>query len=237
MKGQRPIVIITFLGIKFCTAGIIYFVNEHSTAVLRCPFKAASWYGPPNHTLYTIATQVNQQLSQTDRLNVNGSEYDLLISNVQHADAGEYRCTGTNNGASISSYIQLVLTDAPGLYPTIQQIPAGSIMTGDTIRLTCTVSGGNPLPTLSWNCSGISINNTSGDTAAYSVMFTVDKTFNNKICTCSATHPVSSYRPNVQHTLVVYYAPDLYPKYNQIPAGSITAGHTIRLTCTVPGGC
>lgn len=99
-----------FSKLSVCTAGIIYFVNEHSTAVLRCPFKAARWYGPPNYTVYTLATQVNPQLSQTDRLNVNGSEYDLLISNVQHADAGEYRCTGTNNGVSISSYIQFVLT-------------------------------------------------------------------------------------------------------------------------------
>lgn len=98
----------------------------------------------------------------------------------------------------------VLLIDAPHLYPTIQQMPAGSIITGSTISLICAVSGGNPLSTLSLNCTGTSLNNTAGDTAAYSVTFTVDKTFNNKICTCSATHPISSYRPNVQHMLVVY---------------------------------
>ncbi|XP_076109516.1 nephrin-like [Mytilus galloprovincialis] len=125
---------------------------------------------------------------------------------------------------------------APHLYPTIQQMPAGSILTGSKISLICAVSGGNPLSTLSLNCTGTSINNTSGDTAAYSVTFIVDKTFNSKICTCSATHPISSYRPNVYHTLVVYYAPETNPSIQQTPSGSIITGTEIVLTCSASGG-
>ncbi|VDI02671.1 Hypothetical predicted protein, partial [Mytilus galloprovincialis] len=96
---------------------------------------------------------------------------------------------------------------APETNPSIQQTPSGSIITGTEIVLTCSASGGNPLATLTWNCSGAKIRNTTEYIASYSVTFTVDKTFNNKMCTCSAIHPINSYRPRVQRTLIVYFKP------------------------------
>ena len=93
---------------------------------------------------------------------------------------------------------------APAASPKIQQKPAGSIIKGNNVTLTCLVSGGKPLATLSWNCSGTYINNTSGNTTSLSVYIRVEKSDNNKICTCSATHLVTSYRRIIHHTLTVH---------------------------------
>ena len=96
------------------------------------------------------------------------------------------------------------IPDPPNANPVVQQIPNGAIIASNTVRLLCTASGGNPLPTLSWDCTGTYTNNTSGNTASYSVELNVDKTYNNRICTCAATHPDTSYRPRIQHKLEVY---------------------------------
>ena len=80
----------------------------------------------------------------------------------------------------------------------------GPVNTGNEVNLTCSVSGGNPLAALSWNCSGNVSEYTLGQTAVRSVVILVDKTDNNKICTCSASHPVTSYRPNAHVMLDIH---------------------------------
>jgi hypothetical protein len=47
-----------------------------------------------------------------------------------------------------------------------------------------------------------------GNTTSQSVLVTVNKT--NIICICSATHPVSIYRPRVEHTIHVYCECNFY---------------------------
>ncbi|XP_071172346.1 protein turtle homolog B-like isoform X1 [Mytilus edulis] len=131
----------------------------------------------------------------------------------------------------------LIVHYAPDTGPSIQQIPAGNIITGDNLMLTCTVSGGNPLPVLSWNCTGIKTNKTKGSEASYSVAFSVNKANNNMICTCSVFyHPVLSYRPSVHHLLVVFYVPDNIPIIQQMPTGGIISGNTMQLVCSIYGG-
>lgn len=77
--------------------------------------------------------------------------------------------------------------------------------TGDSVNLTCTVFGGNPIANLSWECSSKDpITETrSNSTLAASVLFLkVDKTFNNKDCTCTASHPLQNKTKTVK--LIVY---------------------------------
>ncbi|CAC5390643.1 unnamed protein product [Mytilus coruscus] len=129
-----------------------------------------------------------------------------------------------------------LISDVPGTNPIILQNPPGGILTGNIVTLTCSVPGGNPLAILSWNCYGTKENNTVGNTASYTITTSVNKSFNNKICACTASHLISTYNPTVQHKLVVYYAPSDLPSIQQTPAGGIIAGHTVVLTCSVKGG-
>lgn len=96
------------------------------------------------------------------------------------------------------------ISDEPGTNPIIEQEPSGGILVGKNVTLTCSVSGGNPLATLSWNCSGIKKNETVEDTASYSITFTVDKSYITKLCTCTANHRISAYKPTVRHNVVVF---------------------------------
>ncbi|CAC5398263.1 unnamed protein product [Mytilus coruscus] len=91
---------------------------------------------------------------------------------------------------------------APDTNLIIQRKPAGGIISGNKVNLTCITSGGNPLASLSWNCSGTNTNYITENTVSYSVDFTVDKS-DNKLFTCSATHPVTSYTPQEYNRLIV----------------------------------
>ncbi|VDH97101.1 Hypothetical predicted protein [Mytilus galloprovincialis] len=165
------------------------------------------------------------------------ASYDVTFSVDKSYNNKVCTCSATHPVSSYRPSVQhiLVVYYAPAVSPTIQA-PSDGIITGTSVTLTCTVSGGNPLVTLTWDCAGIKSNNTAGSTASYDVTFSVDKSSNNKVCTCSATHPIMSYRPSVQHRLVVYYAPDVKPLIQQTPTGDILAGNEITLTCTVLGG-
>lgn len=77
-------------------------------------------------------------------------------------------------------------------------------LTGDSVNLTCTVFGGNPIANLSWECSSKDPNTVtrSNSTLAALVLFLkVDKTFNNKDCTCRSSHPLQNKNKTV--TLIV----------------------------------
>ncbi|CAG2195897.1 unnamed protein product [Mytilus edulis] len=107
---------------------------------------------------------------------------------------------------------------------------------GNEIKLKCTVTGGNPLAILTWDCDGTILNETTGNIASYSVTFFAKRTSNNKICTCSASHVVMSYKPIISHQLIVYYEPIYYPIINQTPPGHIISGTNVILTCEILGG-
>lgn len=64
---------------------------------------------------------------------------------------------------------------------------------GDRITLTCSVTGGNPLATLTWTCKGVPAqtyneNFTTLNLVINRYMFTIDSSYNGQICTCTASH-------------------------------------------------
>ncbi|VDI02991.1 Hypothetical predicted protein [Mytilus galloprovincialis] len=126
--------------------------------------------------------------------------------------------------------------DPPLNDPVIQQIPNGPINTSEAVVLTCSVSGGFPLAVLTWNCSGNATKNTSGNTVYYSIGFMLVSQDNGKSCTCSATHTVTAYRPQVHIMLNVYFPPTEFPVIKQIPDGPVLTGSLVSLMCTLNGG-
>ena len=96
------------------------------------------------------------------------------------------------------------VSDPPDENILVEQKPPGPVDTGSTVQLSCSVNGGNPLPSLSWDCGGNKTTLFNKTTSVFLVEFIVNKNQNGKLCKCSATHPISSYKPSAQLELVVY---------------------------------
>ncbi|XP_052101392.1 muscle M-line assembly protein unc-89-like isoform X2 [Mytilus californianus] len=159
-----------------------------------------------------------------------------------------YRFKASENGAFLycsadntissrnSSRVNLTIYYPPLYDPVIQQTPNGPINISEVVVLTCSVSGGFPLAVPTWNCSGNATNNTSGNTVYSSIGFMLVSQDNGKTCSCSATHPVTAYRPQVHIMLNVYFPPKEFPVIRQIPDGPVLTGSLVSLICTVNGG-
>ncbi|XP_063447982.1 hemicentin-1-like [Mytilus trossulus] len=147
-----------------------------------------------NHVTISGNTVVN-----TIEFNVNSSYHNTVCTCLASQD--------TIDSYSDSASHMLNVIYPPESNPTIHQATPGPVDSGSSVSLIYSLSGGNPLASLTWDCKGITQNSSSNTKTEYIVTFTVNKTFNGRVCTCFATHPIDSYRPNVQHQLAVYYAP------------------------------
>ncbi|XP_052074119.1 hemicentin-1-like [Mytilus californianus] len=123
----------------------------------------------------------------------------------------------------------------PDSQPTIQQIIPGPVDSGSSVSLNYSLSGGNPLASLSWDCKGTTHNSSSSTKTEYIVTFTVNKNFDGRVCTCSATHPIDSYRPIAQHQLIVFYEPG-EPKLILGEGFPWFVGNTITVNCSADAG-
>ncbi|VDI79598.1 Hypothetical predicted protein [Mytilus galloprovincialis] len=101
---------------------------------------------------------------------------------------------------------QIVVYYIPDTLLAITMIPDRIIDIGDNITLSCTVEGGNPSPTLKWDCGDDVTYNLGilGNKTTSSIHFEVDKYDNGKNCSCSAFHPISTYNHTRQHSITVY---------------------------------
>ncbi|XP_071177815.1 synaptogenesis protein syg-2-like [Mytilus edulis] len=144
-----------------------------------------------NHVTISGNTVVN-----TIEFNVNSSYHHTVCTCLASHD--------TIDSYSDSTSHLLNVIYPPASNPTIHQATPGPVDSGSSVSLIYTLSGGNPLASLTWDCKGITQNSSSNTKTEYIVTFTVNKNFNGRVCTCSATHPIDSYRPNVQHKLAVY---------------------------------
>ncbi|CAG2199847.1 unnamed protein product [Mytilus edulis] len=184
-----------------------------------------------------------QNVSVTSSSTVTNDVSGITVSSLL-----TYRFKASDNGAFLycsadntitsrnSSRVNLNIYYPPLNDPVIQQIPNGPINTSEAVVLTCSVSGGFPLAVLTWNCSGNATKNTSGNTVYYSIGFMLVSQDNGKSCTCSATHTVTAYRPQVHIMLNVYFPPTEFPVIKQIPDGPVLTGSLVSLMCTLNGG-
>ncbi|CAG2206023.1 unnamed protein product [Mytilus edulis] len=159
------------------------------------PVVTLSWNCSGN----THVTISGNTVVSTIEFNVNRSYHHTVCTCLASQD--------TIDSYSDSASHMLNVIYPPESNPTIQQATPGPVDSGSPVSLIYSLSGGNPLASLTWDCKGITQNSSSNTKTEYIVTFTVNKNFNERVCTCSATHPIDSYRPNVQHQLAVYYAP------------------------------
>ena len=87
------------------------------------------------------------------------------------------------------------ISDPPDAGPVILDVPSNRQLLwyeGDEHRVTCEITGGLPLATITWECpSGLGFNvvNDEDSTKRWSVLSAqVNKNMNNKICKCKAAH-------------------------------------------------
>ncbi|CAC5377909.1 HMCN [Mytilus coruscus] len=176
-------------------------IDTGDAVLLNCSLKGGnpvailSWNCSGNIHL----TRVGNAVICTLEFNVNKLHHETVCT-----------CLASHN--TIDSYSDSTSHSLHVLYPpdhdpTIQQDIPGPVDSGSSVSLIYSVSGGNPLASLSWDCKGITHNSSSSTKTEYIVTFTVNKTFDGRVCTCSASHPIVSYRRLALHQLIVFYEP------------------------------
>ncbi|XP_066279620.1 fibroblast growth factor receptor 4-like [Branchiostoma lanceolatum] len=181
-------------------------VNGSSTLYCKVTKTSVIWFGPPN---YHVRTESRR--SGHPRYSVVGGEgeYNLFINPVQQEDEGMFRCwVGMLSGEPAEAMLT-VLTQAGAPVITGYSNP---VREGDTLTISCTSHGGDPLPTLSWSLSSASLeaDPLSTDDNEIRTTLRIKREHNGQVVTCTASQ--SGYpnllRPQTtQITLEVQYAP------------------------------
>ena len=91
--------------------------------------------------------------------------------------------------------------------PSIIPTPSGPINESSTVILTCDITGGNPLATITWTCEGSSSITPTGspptNATTSSVQLKVNGNDNGKVCICIGHHAVWTPDKTTGHTLDV----------------------------------
>ncbi|CAG2241245.1 IGSF9B [Mytilus edulis] len=112
----------------------------------------------------------------------------------------------------------------------------GPINSGETLHVTCSISGGNPLAILTWNCSGTAINKSSEKSAFLDIAFTVGQQDDGTICTCFASHLIATYNATAEKvvSLKVYYNTSV-TEVTVLNGSTFSENLTAILRCQVTG--
>ena len=98
-----------------CATAEVVTVSAGDTAVLSCKRSSdihiTFWSGPPGFSTYNYpgSTEINEDLLNADRLEINGTNAALLIFNVTLSDEGSYKCSATSIG---TAELQLLVTNS-----------------------------------------------------------------------------------------------------------------------------
>ncbi|KAJ8316281.1 hypothetical protein KUTeg_006295, partial [Tegillarca granosa] len=163
-------------------------------------------------------------------------------------DTSYYRercsCTASHPTWTVNKEVQsqmFVVHYPPTRDPVLSGYDGSVRYQGDTVTLTCQVSGGSPLATLSWTCDGQPqiVNPSTSDTTVTSVLtLTLQKGHNGKTCTCHGLHSDTRYTSDISsRTFIVYYppsAPGLHPS-TSTPFPWIEAGNGTLECKSQPG--
>ncbi|XP_061168925.1 synaptogenesis protein syg-2-like [Saccostrea echinata] len=168
-----------------------------------------------------------------------------VLSLVIDSSFNNQHCACTANHSLLTSpkstSVSLTVFYPPSTDPVITASPPGlQYNTGSRVTLTCQLSGGNPLATLSWRCKNIAMTGTnqSTSTTAVSVFSLVmDSSYNNQQCTCTANHSLLTSPKSRNVSLTVFYPPSSDPVITASPPGLLyNTGTKVTLTCQLSGG-
>ncbi|OPL33169.1 hypothetical protein AM593_03404, partial [Mytilus galloprovincialis] len=152
-------------------------------------------------------------ITQTPRGPVNENTTIILTCEIKGGNPQANITWHYNGSTPVDSTGTIMNTNAPTI-PTINQMPIGPIIEGNMMILTCEISGGNPLATITWICDG------------FTHITASPSPFTDKV--------ISSIERNV--TKISDVSPDISPTITQIPSGNVDEGTQINLTCEVQGG-
>ncbi|XP_033098628.1 Down syndrome cell adhesion molecule-like protein Dscam2 [Anneissia japonica] len=150
-------------GVRFVEQPIGVTVVEGETFVLRCVVEDKGtnnifWKTMDSDVLLSRDTEIDpynkSSTKELGRYSIVGDpgagEYNLQIANASREDSGRYSClffSSFNQYSRIATVKIMVAPDAG--YPKCSFHPEGAIA-GDTVRLTCRSSGGDPPARLVW---------------------------------------------------------------------------------------
>ncbi|KAK7487590.1 hypothetical protein BaRGS_00021140 [Batillaria attramentaria] len=146
-----------------------------------------------------------------------------------------YRCQAKNSaviGPPLSTTVQISILYPPGP-PSIAGYTSGQVVrTNDTLLLTCTSRGGNPLGTVVWYRDDERVDSSftsGGNKAINEYTFTAMSTDNGVGYRCEVTNLVTPSPLTASFTLTVHFPPQRVTISGG--DGPLRAGDTVTLTC------
>ncbi|XP_076438508.1 nephrin-like [Babylonia areolata] len=146
-----------------------------------------------------------------------------------------YRCQAKNSaviGHPLSTFVTISILYPPGPPVISGYTPGRPVRTNDTLLLTCTSRGGNPLGTVVWyrNNERVDSSFTSGgDRAINEFPFTAASTDNGATFRCEVTNLVTPSPLTKSFTLTVNFPPQRVTISGG--SGPLRSGDTVQLSC------
>lgn len=152
--------------------GTLQFINqprdqiarEGETVTLYCSVNNAAANG---RFLWVRDDQVISQgytitvAQDPHRYSIQGidGEYTLRIVNAKAEDSGSYRCMVTSGGSGIMSNLGRLVVESPPAqdYPTCKSSETNEVAVGESVTVSCTVAGGNPVAELTLHKNDIGV--------------------------------------------------------------------------------
>ncbi|XP_071176546.1 B-cell receptor CD22-like [Mytilus edulis] len=211
-------------------------VDENDLIVLTCEIIGGN---PPATIVWTCSGTSPVNNTGIPPTNKTVSSVQLTAAKIH--DGQVCTCTGSHLAWTQpqSSSITLQIRYSPTSSPDIKQIPSQPVIEGNKVTLTCEISGGNPLPTMTWQCDNfanvVPVDLPPANRVVSSIERVVTRLDNGKICICIGQHPLWTPDKQATHIVIVYYLP-ASPSITQIPQGSVDEKELITLTCEIIGG-
>lgn len=105
---------------------------------------------------YTITVQQDPH-----RYSIQGidGDYTLRIVSAKAEDSGSYRCMVTSGGSGIMSTLGRLVVETPPEqeYPTCKSSETNEVALGESVTVSCTVAGGNPVAELTLEKNDITV--------------------------------------------------------------------------------
>ena len=198
--------VVTSVGVDEAVTGTIQGIEGDSitlTCDLRDTDEEYIWFRNPFHFL-TMGESITASLPPdiANRISVSCSELleacYLILDPVRRTDAGQYGCGyhDGNNRVSVSSGYLVVLvppTDtSPECLLSKNSVPISSdmVQAGDQVGMSCTISGGDPRPSLYIAQDGVPLN--QAVMGSFTKLYNLSPEDEGSTFTCVMTHPALS---------------------------------------------
>ncbi|XP_053390214.1 muscle M-line assembly protein unc-89-like, partial [Mercenaria mercenaria] len=179
--------------------GDILHVKENTTFTFTCissysrPASNVTWW--LEHGVAEEKMNISEGIQVSHKKDINGltstkSELDLTTN--RSLNGWKVYCASTNiKGYVVSSdAILLNVSYPPNTHPEIMGFKNGSmynVIENSTGRLSCSISGGNPAATLTWNCYNEGVSVINGSTVVRTLTWVAARG-QDRVCICRAVH-------------------------------------------------